>query len=185
MLTITIPSKEYFDNESGLFHYSKETTIVLEHSLVSLSKWESKWGKPFNDGKPKTLEEIVDYIRCMTITQNVPPDAYWRITQEILEKVNTYIDEPMTGTTFRSINKNGNNKGKVGREIVTAEIIYYWMFSYNIPLDCQKWHLNKLLTLIRVFNVKNTPQKKMSNKETIKHNQALNAARKKKLGTRG
>lgn len=184
MLTVTIPSKEFFDNATGLFHYTKEKTIVLEHSLVSLSKWESKWGKPFNDGKPKTIEEIVDYIRCMTITQNVSNDTYDGITQEILEKVNSYIDEPMTATTFRSINKNDKQK-KVGKDIITAEIIYYWMFSYNIPLECQKWHLNKLLTLIRVFNVKNTPQKKMSNKDTIKHNRALNNARKKKLGTRG
>lgn len=184
MLTVTIPSKEFFDNTTGLFHYTKEKTIVLEHSLVSLSKWESKWGKPFNDGKPKTIEEIVDYIRCMTITQNVPKDTYDGITQEILEKVNLYIDEPMTATTFRSISKNDKQK-KVGKDIITAEIIYYWMFSYNIPLECQKWHLNKLLTLIRVFNVKNTPQKKMSNKDTIKHNRALNNARKKKLGTRG
>lgn len=184
MLTVTIPSKEFFDNATGLFHYTKEKTIVLEHSLVSLSKWESKWGKPFNDGKPKTIEEIVDYIRCMTITQNVSNDTYDGITQEILEKVNSYIDEPMTATTFRSINKNDKQK-KVGKDIITAEIIYYWMFSYNIPLECQKWHLNKLLTLIRVFNVKNTPQKKMSNKDAIKHNRALNNARKKKLGTRG
>lgn len=184
MLTVTIPSKEFFDNATGLFHYTKEKTIVLEHSLVSLSKWESKWGKPFNDGKPKTIEEIVDYIRCMTITQNISNDTYDGITQEILEKVNSYIDEPMTATTFRSINKNDKHK-KVGKDIITAEIIYYWMFSYNIPLECQKWHLNKLLTLIRIFNVKNTPQKKMSNKDTIKHNRALNNARKKKLGTRG
>ena len=185
MLRITIPKSSFFDERIEEFIYVEETTIILEHSLASLSKWEQKWLKPFNDGRSKTVEEMIDYIRCMTITQNVNPLAYLGINDEIIELVTTYINAPMTATTFRSINKNGNNKGKVGREIITAEIIYYWMFSYNIPLECQKWHLNKLLTLIRVFNVKNTPQKKMSNKETIKHNQALNAARKKKLGTRG
>ena len=184
MLSITIPQREFFNEETSEFIYSKEAKIVLEHSLVSLSKWESKWGKPFNDGKPKTIAEIVDYIRCMTITQNIPGDVYDGITPELIERVNAYIDEPMTATTFRSIEKN-DPKRKVNKDIITAEIIYYWMFSYNIPLECQKWHLNKLLTLIRVFNVKNTPQKKMSQKDTLKHHRELNAARKKRLGTRG
>lgn len=185
MLKITIPQSSFFDERIEEFIYVDETTIVLEHSLVSLSKWEQKWLKPFNDGQSRTVEEMIDYIRCMTITQNVKPFVYLAINDEIIEQVTTYINAPMTATTFRSISKNERNRGRVGKDIVTAEIIYYWMFSYNIPLECQKWHLNKLLTLIRVFNIKNTPQKKMSNKDTIKHNRALNNARKKKLGTRG
>lgn len=180
MLRVTIPSKEYFDEKSQTFFHTKETTITIEHSLVSLSKWEMKWQKPFNDGKPKPMNEIIDYIRCMTITQNVPMIVYDCITTENLEQIQAYIDEPMTATTFRSI-----NKGKGNKEIVTAEIIYYWMFSFNIPMECDKWHLNKLLTLIRVFNVKNTPRKKMSQRDALKYHKAQNEARKKRLGTRG
>lgn len=184
MLRITIPKASFFDESTEEFIYIEETTITLEHSLVSLSKWEQKWLKPFNDGHVKTIEEMIDYIRCMTITQNVNPLVYYGINDQIVEQVTKYINAPMTATTFRSISKNDQRR-KINQDVVTAEIIYYWMFSYNIPLECQKWHLNKLLTLIRVFNVKNSPQKKMSRKDTLKHNRELNAARKKKLGTRG
>lgn len=182
MLRVTIPQSEFFDERTNEFINVKETTIVLEHSLVSLSKWEGKWLKPFYDGKRKTTDEVIDYIRCMTITQNVNPLIYMGINNQIIDEVTEYINAPMTATTFNGL-KADKRKGK--HDIITAEIIYYWMFSYGISMECQKWHLNRLLTLIRVFNVQNTPQKKISNKEVIMRNRALNAARKNKLGTRG
>ena len=150
MLTITIPAREMFDDKTQRFLSTKEQTLQLEHSLVSLSKWESKWNKPFLSKDEKTTEETLDYIRCMTITQNVDPDIYNGLTSSNIESINKYIDAPMTATTFH----NDNQKGR-GREIVTSELIYYWMISHNIPMECQKWHLNRLLTLIRVCNVKN------------------------------
>ena len=182
MLRVTIPKSEFFDERTSEFIYIEETTIVLEHSLVSLSKWEGKWLKPFNDGKKKTVEEMIDYIRCMTITQNVNPLVYLGINDQIIDQVTEYINAPMTATTFRSL-KDDKRKGK--KDIITAEIIYYWMFSYGISTECQKWHLNRLLTLIRVFNVKNAPQKKLKGKEAVRHNRKLNEARRKQLGTRG
>lgn len=179
MLTITIPAMELFNDITQEFIETKAQTIQLEHSLVSISKWESKWNKPFLANNDKSIAETLDYIRCMTITQNVNPDVYRRLSRSNIEDINNYIDAPMTATTF-SDNKSGRS-----REIVTSELIYYWMISLNIPMECQRWHLNRLLTLIRVCNVKNTPPKKMSRREITNRNAALNAARRKQLNSKG
>lgn len=179
MLTIEIPSTEMFDDNKQEFINIKGQVLQLEHSLVSLSKWESKWNIPFLNKKEKTGEQVLDYIRCMTITQNVNPIVYNGLTNENINMINDYIDAPMTATTF------SDNSGNSGREIVTSELIYYWMIALNIPMECQKWHLNRLLTLIRVCNVKNAPPKKMSRQELISRNAALNAARRKQLNTKG
>lgn len=179
MLKIKIPSVEAYDEKNNLFINIPETDLQLEHSLVSISKWESKWCKPFLTKDPKTNEELIDYIKCMTLTQNVNPDVYRFMPNNILEKINKYIEAPMTATTFRE------EKNKQSREIITSEIIYYWMVSFNIPFECQKWHLNRLLTLIRVCSVKNAPQKKMSAREIMARNKALNKSRKANLHTRG
>ena len=179
MLRITIPSVELWDENNEEFLYTKEKTLALEHSLVSLSKWESKWCKPFFSKAEKTTEETIDYIRCMTLTQNVNPNVYQFLTNTNLEEINQYISAPMTATWFTE------NPGRGSREQVTAELIYYWMIVNNIPFECQKWHLNRLLTLIRVCNIKNQPPKKRSGKEIMRRNSALNAARRKRLKTKG
>lgn len=179
MLKITVPEMEFYDEDNNEFIMFNEQVLQLEHSLVSISKWESKWHIPFLDGKDKTLEQIIDYVRCMTITQNVKPEVYNRLTEDNLKAINDYIENPMTATTFSDVNQ------RPSREIITSEIIYYWMVSFNIPFECQKWHLNKLLTLIKVCNIKNSPPKKMSRQEILSRNRALNEARKKNLNTRG
>lgn len=180
MLRITVPAVEYWDEQREMFVYTKEQTLQLEHSLVSLSKWESKWNKPFLGKGEKTIEETLDYIKCMTLTQNVDPSVYSRLTNENIDQVNQYIEAPMTATTF-----SDNGTSKASREVITAELMYYWMISYNIPFECQKWHLNRLLTLIRVCTVKNQPPKKMSKKEIMSRNAALNAQRRKALNSKG
>lgn len=180
MLQITIPAIELWDEQKQEFVSTKEKTLQLEHSLVSLSKWESKWCKAFLSKTDKTTEEVVDYVRCMTLTQNVSPDTYNYLTKKHFEQINDYISAPMTATTFYGDKKQGG-----GRETVTAELIYYWMISLNIPFKCEKWHLNRLLTLIRVCEVKNTPPKKRSKRETASHYAALNEARRRQLNTRG
>lgn len=175
--------EEQFNEETSEFIpivATKSQTLQLEHSLVSLSKWEAKWRKPFLTKEKRTIEETVDYVRCMTLTQNVDPNVYKALTSELLAEVFAYIDAPMTATTF---SKRGNRPPN--HEIITSEIIYYWMVSYQIPFECQKWHLSRLLTLINVCSVKNAPQKKMSRQEIMSRNRALNAARRKKLNTRG
>lgn len=179
MLIITIPESEYYDEVNEEFIIYKEQVLQLEHSLVSISKWESKWCKPFLSRDDKPAEEIIDYVRCMTITQNVAPDVYYRLTENNLTEINKYIDNPMTATTFHDDSRGGN------REIITSEIIYYWMVTFNIPFECQKWHLNRLLTLIRVCNIKSNPPKKMSKNEILRRNRELNEARKQSLKTRG
>lgn len=179
MLSITIPAGEYFDERSNEFVSIKEKSLSLEHSLVSISKWESKWHKPFLGKEEKTKEEIIDYIRCMTLTQNVNPIDYYRLGAKEFDKIEKYINDPMTATTFTEEKKGGRT------QIITAEIIYYWMISLNIPLECQKWHLNRLLTLIKVCSIKNAPKKKMSRKELATRNRSLNAARRKSLNTTG
>ena len=180
MLQITIPAVEQWDESAQEFVYSKAQTIQLEHSLISLSKWESKWNKPFLSKTEKTTEETIDYIRCMTLTQNVKPEVYSNLSVENILQVNEYIENPMTATTFVE-----NRDGKRSREIITAELIYYWMISLNIPVEFEKWHLNRLLTLIRVCNIKNQPPKKRSRREIMSQNASLNAARKQQLNTNG
>lgn len=179
MLTIEIPDQEFFNEETQEFFTMKGQTLQLEHSLVSLSKWESKWNKPFLSKEDKTAEQTIDYIKCMTITQNPKPHIYNLLTDKNILEIKNYIDAPMTATTFSNVNQGHS------REIVTSELIYYWMISLNIPMKCEKWHLNRLLTLIRVCNIKNGPAKKMSKKEIMSRNAALNAARRKKLNTKG
>lgn len=180
MLTIIVPNSEFYDDTNEVFVYSKEHTLQLEHSLVSLSKWESIWQKPFLTNKEKTKEEISDYIRCMTLTQNVDPNIYKVLTKENIKDVGRYIENPMTATTFSKMDKQITK-----REIITAEIIYYWMIALNVPFECQKWHLNRLLTLINVCNIKNQPAGKMPKNDVLKRNKALNAARRSKYNTKG
>ncbi len=180
MLEITIRERELFDDSAQEFIHVKEQTLRLEHSLVSLSKWESKWHKPFITNQQPTREETIDYIRCMNLTQNVDPNVFNCITSEHIYEVNKYIEDPMTATTFSNNNQKGGAK-----ETVTAELIYYWMIALNIPMECQKWHLNRLLTLIRVCNIKNTPPKKLGKQELLRRNAELNAARRKKLNSKG
>ena len=181
MLELTITFPELYDEGKGEFIPAKPPqTLKLEHSLVSLSKWESKWCKPYLTKVPKTTEEVIDYIRCMTLTQNVDPNAYYYLTKEQCDKIADYIEAPMTATHVTI-----PDDGKRSREQVTSELIYYWMLSLNIPWECQKWHLNRLLTLIKVCNAKNTPPKKRSKQELRASYAALNAARRKKLNTKG
>lgn len=182
MLTINIPAGELFDDDKGEFITSKAQTLCLEHSLVSISKWESKWHKPFlNDKEQKTHKETIDYIRCMTITQNVDPNCYYFLTNKNILDVKAYIDDSMTATWF------SEKKTSSSKRIITSEVIYYWMVALQIPFECKKWHLNRLLTLIKVCNEENKPQnKKHKNKrDFLASRAALNAARKKQLGTRG
>ena len=181
MLIITIPGIDDWDEKTERFVTRvEEQTLRLEHSLVSLSKWESKWHKSFLSSKSRTNEEIIDYIRCMTLTQNVDPNVYYRLTDENVQEIKAYIDDPMTATTFSD---DGNQRKS--REVITAELIYYWMIVNQIPFECRKWHLNQLLTLIQVCSVKNAPPKKRSKKDIMSQQAKLNAARKKQLGTRG
>lgn len=179
MLIVTIPAIELFDEQKNEFVSTKAQELRLEHSLVSISKWESKWCKSFFLKENKTLEETVDYIKCMTLTQNVSSTVYNRITKSILDQISEYISAPMTATSINSPNKS------VNKEIITSELIYYQMIALNIPFECQKWHFNRLITLINVCSIKSNPPKKMSSKNIKERNSALNAARRKALNTKG
>lgn len=180
MLQINVPAREFYDEVNERFINVKETALTLEHSLVSLSKWEQKWCKPFLGKDNKTNEEILDYIKCMTLTQNVDPNVYLALSNENITMIREYIDNPHTATTIKE-----NPNAPKSHEIVTSELIYYWMIALNIPFECQKWHLNRLLTLIKVCNIKNAPPKKMSQHQLLSRNAALNAARRQKLHSKG
>lgn len=179
MLRLIVPEKELYDERTGLFVRTKKQVLQLEHSLVSLSKWESKWHKPFLSKNEKSGEEMLDYIRCMTITQNVPDEVYFALDTNELIKINDYLNDSMTATTITK------QQAKSRGEIITSEIIYYWMISLQIPFECEKWNLNRLLTLIEVCNIKNSPGKNMSKSEIMRRNRTLNAARKQQMHTRG
>lgn len=179
MLDILVPEQEFWDEKKEEFITVKAQTLQLEHSLVSLSKWESKWHKPFLGKKDKTTEEILDYVRCMTITQNVKPDIYNRFTAKMFDVIKEYIDDSMTATWFKE------DKSKKNNDVITAEVIYYWMIAQKVPMECQKWHLNRLLTLIRVCGIKNNPPKKMSRQAMLANRRALNEQRRAQFNTKG
>ena len=181
MLQIAVPiGEEMWDSGKEEFILPPTKTLQLEHSLVSLSAWESKWCKPFLTKDKKTPEEFLDYVKCMTLTPNVDPGLYDKITQENVNEINKYIDAPMTATRITKTGHGGGNG-----EIVTSEVIYYWMVTLGIPSEYQTWHLNRLMTLIQVCNVKNQPAKKMSQRDIASRYAALNAARRQRLNSRG
>lgn len=181
MLHIIVPAREYFDENAQEFFEIKEQTLMMEHSLISISKWESKWKKPYFS-EDKTDEEVLDYLRCMTVTpQKVNPIVYRSLTKENIDQITDYINDPMTATTIQDHQTTGGRK-----QVVTSELIYYWMIAQNIPIEFEKWHINRLLTLIRVCSIKNDPNpKKMSRSSIAKQNRAINAARRAKYRTKG
>lgn len=183
MLSITIPKTRLYNEESMEFFYLPEQTIRLEHSLLSIRRWESKWHKSYLQAAATglTIEENLDYIRCMCLDQNVDPKTLRRLTKKNFEDIVAYINDPMTATTFR---ETGNTSRK--QQTITAELLYCNMIECGIPLECEKWHLNQLLTLIRVCSIRNSAQtKKRSPTETAAMYKALNEARRKKTGSRG
>ena len=180
MLKITIPGIALWDEELEEFTNSKGFVLELEHSLVSLSKWESIHEKAFLGPDPKSNEEVFSYIKCMITTPDFPPEVLSRLSQDNISEIQKYIDSKMTATWF-----NEPPVTKKSREIITAELIYYWMISLNIPIEFENWHLNRLFTLIKIFNVKNSKPKKMSTAEIAARNRELNAQRKAQFGTNG
>lgn len=171
---------EAYNEETGEFVASEYFTLELEHSLTSLSKWEEKYEKPFLGDQDKSTEEILGYIVCMTLTENVPAKVYLNLSAENITQVNRHINAKMTATTIHELDRQTR-----GREVITAEIIYYWMVALQIPFECQHWHLNKLITLVRVINLKNAPPKKVGRKTAAQQQRDLNAARRAKFGTSG
>ena len=180
MLKIVIPEREYFNENTEEFVYSKRQEITLEHSLISISKWESKWHKPFLDEKhEKTDEEFVDYVKCMALSP-IDDSAIYNLTESNKREILNYIEDKMSATWFAE-----SSTPPPSNEIITSELIYYWMIETGIPFECQKWHLNRLLTLIRVCALKNQPAKKMSPASILSQNTSLNKARRAMMNTRG
>jgi len=172
---------EIFDEETSRIHHIKGQTLVLEHSLVSISKWESKWKKPFIHQEQLPIEELRDYVRCMTLTQNVDPSIYNFIPVDILNDIVAYMNDPMTATWF----SDPKTKTKKNGETITSELVYYWMTAANIPKECEKWHFNRLMTLIRIAGEKNKQPEKMKKSDIYRQNNALNAMRRAKMKSRG
>lgn len=180
MLTVHIPEMELFDDEKCEFISFPAVDLTLEHSLVSISKWESKWKKPFLGKEEKTIEQSLDYIRCMTLSKNIDPELYNRLPAEAFDRIREYIADSMTATWF-----SDNTTKTKSREVITSELIYYWMVAYQIPFECQKWHLNRLLTLIQICAIKNQPPKKMTKKDLMARQRSLNSARRMASGSKG
>lgn len=179
MLELIIPRRTFFNESTSEFIEFNETKLKLEHSLISISKWESKLKKPFLSDKKHTKSDMLYYIECMSLNPDIDPMVYKTIPDDLYSVITEYIEDSMTATTINDSSNASNN------DIITAEIIYYWMIELGIPFECQKWHFNRLMTLIRVCGIKKGPQKKMSKREILEQNRRLNEARKKQHHTRG
>ena len=186
MLTIVVPGREaveMFDEKTTSFSLlppEKPRKLQLENSLIAISKWEAKWCKPYFSKERKTDEEVLDYIKCMTITPGVPDDVYERLSEKNIDDIQKYLNAPMTASTVRE-----DKLSRPNREQITSELIYYWMISFNIPIQFEKWHINRLIMLIRICNAKNSSPKKKSRKELVADYAAINAANKKRFKTKG
>lgn len=184
MLKIVLQPREYtIETPEGevFFKTTSGGTLLLEHSLLSISKWESKYKKPFlSDGEQRSREESIYYIKCMSLNKDISSDIYDSITDADMVKINEYIEDPMTATWFNEENKKGRS-----RDVVTSELIYYWMVALNIPVQFEKWHLNRLITLIKICEIKQRDPKKMKKSDILARNRALNASRRKRSGSKG
>jgi len=180
MLTIVVPGVEMFDEQDQVFVTRDDVTLELEHSLVSLSKWESIFEKPFLGKDEKSTEEILAYVKAMTLTPNVPEELFLKLSEGNVNDINAYIDAKMSATWFSEA-----PGAPPSRDVITSELIYYWMVTFQIPFVCETWHLNRLFTLIRVCNIKQAKPKKMSRSEIAARNRELNAQRRAQLGTTG
>lgn len=179
-LVIVVPGQELFDNEKQKFITTEDVTLRMEHSLVAIHNWESKWHKPFLTPNGRTGEEVFDYFRMMCLDDDVDPTVFDRITEENLREIQAYMENTMTATTF------SNLPDRPGRqEIVTAEIVYYWMVSLQIPLDRETWHFGRLIALIKTVNGKNAPKKKMNTKDALAQQRELNAQRRAAMQSNG
>ena len=180
MLKLTIPATELFNEATSEIYQVKEQTLTLEHSLISLSKWEEKWEKPFLGKDYHTYQETLDYIRCMNTSNAVDPKVFYCLNAEHIRKVKDYINKNATATTIREV-----SRPKSSSQTVTSELIYCWMIQLGIPFECQKWHLNRLITLIRVCSIENSPKKKMSKREILEQYSKINAQRRAALNSKG
>ncbi len=181
MLQITVPARELWDEQNECMLYTKEAHLKLEHSLISISNWEMKWHISYFDKTPKTEEQAFDYIKCMTLNKEVSDDVYLCLTQQNVNAINEYMLDQMTATTIGEVKQNS----RTNNQKVTSELIYYWMIQFGIPFTCEKWHINRLIMLIRVCAEESKPKKGRKAKDIAMDYRAINAARRAALNTKG
>jgi len=180
MLRIIIEGDEVYNEKDNSFETVGDVVLDLEHSLISVSKWESKYNKPFLSSVDKTSEEIFGYLQAMIVTDGVDPDVLYRCSQKNIDLIQQYIDSSQSATTFGQMPER-----RGPGEVITSELVYYWMVAFNIPFECEHWHINRLFALIRICNIKNSKPKKMSRTEIAMRNRDLNAKRRAELNTKG
>ena len=181
MLKLTIQKQTVYDEKENRFYDVPETIVELEHSLLAISKWESKWHIPFLKKEERTRDQIIYYVYCMCLNEDMPLEWFCGLTNTQFKEISEYIDNPMTATTIT----NHEKKSKAIPETITSELVYYWMDECNINKECETWHLNRLLRLIEITSIKRQPEKKMGKKNTIAQNKALNATRRARMGSKG
>lgn len=183
MLTLRLEKNEFYDEANKKFVYTPEITLVLEHSLLAVSKWESKYQIPFLSGaqENRSQDQILYYIESMIVKPEDPGNAIGYLTAKEISKVNRYIESKESATTFGEMPTTSQGRG----ETITSELIYYWMVAFNIPFECERWNLNRLFALIKICNIKNSPKKKMPKHSIAARNRELNQARRAQYNTSG
>jgi hypothetical protein len=170
-----------WDEETETFVEHIVSSIDFEHSLASMSKWESKWEQAFLGRTEKTAEQVYDYLSMMCLTPGVTREQILGLSQENFTQINEYIESQQTATKFA---EQPNRRGS--GEQITSDLVYYWMVAFRIPWEAQYWHLNKLLALVRICNAKQSGKtQKVPRHDTAQRNRDLNAERRKKYGTSG
>lgn len=186
MLEIFVPETEVYNNVTEEFVATKSYQLKLEHSLLSVAKWEAKHHKVFlSKGGSKTTDETFSYIQCMCLQYEPTIEQLKLIPGPLIKQITEYIHDPMTATWFSEDKSRAVGRNKRNNEVTTSEVIYYQMVELGVWKECEKWHLNRLLTLIQVISLKRTPPKKRSKKDILNEQQMLNEQRKRQLGTKG
>lgn len=165
--------------ELKVVNEGKVVRLQFEHSLRSLSKWESKNKIAFLAGREKTPAQMVDYYRCMLLSPE-DPDLVYLLDPSQMEELTNYINENQTASSVPNEGPTQYNP-----ETTTSELVYFWMTALKINWEAQDWHFSRLMMLVQITSYKQQPPKKRNPREVLSDMRRENERRKKLFNTSG